>query len=165
MTPAASSLSERGARSLTPYDLDRVVAIDSAHTRQSRRRFFEKRLADAEAQPDSFVHIGLMRGGALRGFLLAHVLRGEFGRNDAIGVFDAIGVEPECQERGVGQALIEELVDRMKGKGVRSLHSQANWTNHDLLRYLDTSGFSLSSRMILQRSVAEPLAEAEEEEV
>ncbi len=85
MTPAASSLSERGARSLTPYDLDRVVAIDSAHTRQSRRRFFEKRLAAAEAQPDSFVHIGLMRGGALRGFLLAHVLRGEFGRNDAIG--------------------------------------------------------------------------------
>lgn len=160
---AAPSLSERGARSLTAHDLERVVAIDSTHTGQSRRRFFEKRLAASEAQPDLFVHIGLMRGGALRGFLLAHVLRGEFGRDDFIGVFDAIGVEPECQERGVGQALIEELVERMKRKGVRSLHSQASWTNHDLLRYLDASGFSLSSRMILQRSVAEPLAEAEEE--
>lgn len=162
MIPAVP-ISYRGARPLGGYDLDRVVAIDRAHTAHSRRRFFEKRFAAAEACPDDFVHIGIMRGGSLRGFIMAHVLRGEFGREHPVGVFDAVGVEPECRERGVGQNLIEELVDSMRRKGVLSLQSQANWTSHDLLRFFDTSGFSLSPRLILERSATEPLAEVMEE--
>lgn len=162
MIPAVP-ISYRGARPLGENDLDRVVAIDRAHAGQSRRRFFEKRFAAAEANPDDFVHIGMMRGGSLRGFILAHVLRGEFGREHAVGVFDAVGVEPESQERGVGQNLMEELVEIMRRKGVRSLHSQANWTSYNLLRFFDASGFALSPRLILERSASEPLAEITED--
>jgi ribosomal protein S18 acetylase RimI-like enzyme len=155
----AAQVSNRGARPLGEGDLDRIVSIDRAYTGHSRRRFFEKRLASAKAHPADFVQIGLMRGGSLRGFILAHVQRGEFGLAQDVGVFDAVGVEPECQERGVGQDLVEELVDIMRRKGVRSLRSQANWTNHDLLRFLDASGFVLSQRLFLERPVAEPLTE------
>jgi ribosomal protein S18 acetylase RimI-like enzyme len=156
-------ISYGGVRELAPHDIDRVVAIDRAHTGQSRRRFFEKRLAAAKARPNDFIHIGVVRGGSLRGFILAHLERGEFGRDDVRGVFDAVGVEPECQERGVGQSLMEELVSIMRQKGVRNLHSQANWTSHNLLRFFDASGFYLSPRLILERPVSELFAETVEE--
>ena len=150
-------------RSIDANDLERVVAIDRAHTGHSRQRFFEKRFAYAAAHPDDFVQIGLMGGGSLRGFAIARLLRGEFGREDAVAVLDVLGVEVESQDQGVGQALIERLVEVLRQKGVRSLHSQAGWADHDLLRFFDASNFRLSPRMILDRSAAEPLIEPVEE--
>lgn len=157
------TLSVPGTRMLGADDLDRVVAIDRAHSGHSRRRFFEKRFAAANARGDDFVHIGVVRGGALRGFILAHLERGEFGRDNVVGVLDAVGVEPECQERGVGQSLVEGLISVMRQKGVRDLNSQSNWTNHDLLRFFDASGFYLSPRLVLERSVSELAVEVMEE--
>lgn len=152
-----------GARALCANDIDRVVAIDRAHTGHARWRFFEKRFAAAEAKPDDYVHIGVMRGGSLRGYIMVHLQRGEFGLEDVIGVIDAVGVEPESQERGVGQTLIEEMIEIMRRGGVRSLQSQCNWTNRDLLRFLEASAFDLSPRVILERSVSDGLAETVEE--
>ncbi len=160
---SAAPISYRGARALSASDVHRVVAIDRAHTGHSRASFFEKRFAAAEANPEDFVHIGVVRGGSLRGFIMAHLQRGEFGRDDAIGVFDAVGVEPEVQERGVGQELIEELLNVMRQKGVRALLSQANWTNHSLMRFLDASGFVISPRLVLERKVSDGLPETTEE--
>lgn len=155
----ASKTPDESIRSIDANDLERVVAIDRAHTGHSRRRFFEKRLALAAAHPDDFVQIGLMRGGSLRGFALARLLRGEFGREDVVAVLDVFGVEPESQDRGVGQTLIDRLVEVMRDKGVRSIHSQANWASHHLLRFFDAAGFRLSPRLVLDRSIAEPLIE------
>lgn len=152
-----------GARVLDAGDIDRVVAIDRAHTGQARWRFFKKRFAAAQAKPDDFLNIGVMRGGSLRGYIMVHLQRGEFGRDDVIGVLDAVGVEPESQERGVGQSLIEEMIEAMRRAGVRSMQSQCNWTNQSLLRFLEASGFNLSPRVILERSVSDGLLEAVEE--
>ncbi len=162
MAPAFAPLNE-SVRSIDANELERVVAIDRAHTGHSRQRFFEKRFACAAAHPDDFVQIGLMRGGSLRGFAIARLLRGEFGREDVVAVLDVLGVEAESQDRGVGQTLIERLVEVLRQKGVRSLHSQAGWANHDLLRFFDATDFRLSPRMVLDRSVADPLIEPVEE--
>jgi L-amino acid N-acyltransferase YncA len=146
-------------RSISASDLDRMVAIDYAHTGRSRRRFFEKRLAAVAAHPQDFVQIALTRGGVLRGFAIARLLRGEFGRGDVVAVLDLLDIEPKSQERGLGQTLIDRLVEIMRQRGVRSIHSQASWTNHRLLRFFDATGFQLSARMVLSRSVSEPLIE------
>jgi L-amino acid N-acyltransferase YncA len=163
MQPAAVVPFNQDVGPLLPIHLERVVAIDRSHTGYSRRHFFEKRFAAATRHPDDYVLLGLMRGGALRGFAIAHVLRGEFGREHDVAVLDALGVETQTQERGIGQSLIEELVATLRRKGVRSLHSQAGWANHDLLRFFEASGFELSPRLILERSVTEPLIEVIEE--
>jgi GNAT superfamily N-acetyltransferase len=154
---------DESVRSLNANDLERVVEIDRMHSGHSRRRFFEKRFASAAASPDDFVQLGLMRGGSLRGFAIARLLRGEFGRQDAVAMLDVLGVAPESQEQGVGQALIERLVEIVRKKGIRSLHSQAQWTNVQLLRFFDAADFRLSPRTVLNRSVAEPLIEPLEE--
>ncbi len=104
---------------------------------EPRRRFFEKRLVHAQQHPEDFVHVGVARKGALVGFAFARILRGEFGREQAIATLDAVGVEHDSRERGVGHALMDGLTKVMREKGVQSLQSQADWTNHAVLRFFD----------------------------
>ena len=151
---------EINVRLLRPADLERVIAIDSSHVGESRRRFFEKRLAYAKQHPEDFVHIGVVRNNALVGFAFARILRGEFGRKQATATLDAVGVEYDGQTRGVGRALMSRLTEIMRQKGVQSLQSQADWSNHSLLRFFDVSGFGLAPRLVLERSVLTPLAES-----
>lgn len=153
----------RESRPLRMDDLERVIAIDAAHSGHSRRRFFEKRFAAAGAQPEDFVHLGAVQGGSLCGFVIARLHRGEFGREQTVAVLDAIGVETESRERGIGQLLMRELAEVMRVRGVRTLQSQADWTNHELVRFFATVGFNLAPRLMLQRPIAVPLDEAIEE--
>lgn len=155
---------ENNVRLLRPADLERVIAIDSSHVGEPRRRFFEKRLAHAKQHPEDFVHIGVVRNNALVGFVFARILRGEFGRKRAVATLDAVGVEHDSQARGVGRTLMSGLREIMRQKGVHSLQSQADWTNHTLLRFFDVSGFGLAPRLVLERSVLTPLVEPIEDE-
>ncbi|HET7806414.1 MAG TPA: GNAT family N-acetyltransferase [Pseudolabrys sp.] len=155
---------ESSVRPLRPSDLDRVIAIDSSHVGESRRRFFEKRLANARQHPEDFVHIGVVRSNALVGFAFARILRGEFGRDRAVATVDAVGVDYDSQARGIGRVLMNALTEMMRKKGVHALQSQADWTNHGLLRFFDVSGFGLAPRLVLERSVLTPLVELVEDE-
>jgi len=163
MSDAAANV-DNSVRPLRPADLERVIAIDSGHVGEPRRRFFEKRLAHAKQHPEDFVHVGVIRNDLLVGFAFARILRGEFGREQAIATLDAVGVERDSREHGVGHALIDGVTEVMRKKGVHSLQSQADWTNHALLRFFDASGFGLAPRLVLERSVLTPLAERDENE-
>jgi ribosomal protein S18 acetylase RimI-like enzyme len=163
MSNAAVNI-ENNVRPLCPADLEQVIAIDSVYVGKPRRRFFEKRLAHAERNPEDFVHVGVVRNGALVGFAFARILRGEFGQEQAIARLDALGVMSSSRERGVGRTLMGGLTESMRRKGVQSLQSQADWTNHALLRFFDASGFGLAPRLMLERSVLTPLAESIEDE-
>ncbi len=159
----AGTTFHNGIRALNGGDLERVIAIDRAHSGRSRRHFFEKRFAAAAAQPHEFIQIGVMRGGSLRGFATARVFCGEFGREPPVAMLDAIGVELEVQEQGVGRSLMDGLIETMRRAGVDTLQSQAEWTNYGLLRFFDATGFELAHRVVLERSNSEPLAEPSEE--
>jgi GNAT superfamily N-acetyltransferase len=150
------------ARPLTADDSDRVVAIDREHSGHSRRSFFEKRFAAAKAHPDDFIHLGVARGGNLCGFATARILRGEFGGKRNVAVLDGLGVAAGSQNQGLGRVLMAELTSRLRGLGIRTLQSQAVWTNHDLLRFLAAAGFELAPRLALQRP-AQALEEQSEE--
>jgi L-amino acid N-acyltransferase YncA len=151
-------------RPLRPTDLERVIAIDSDYVSEPRRRFFEKRLVHAKRHPEDFVHVGVTRNGSLVGFAIARIQRGEFGREQAVATLDAVGVERDSRERGVGHALMAGLTDVMRRKGVQSLQSQADWTNNALLRFFDATGFELAPRLVLERSVMTPLADPLEDD-
>jgi GNAT superfamily N-acetyltransferase len=155
---------ENRVRPLNPADLQRIVAIDLGHVGESRHRFFEKRLDHAAQHPEDFVHVGVARDGMLVGFAFARIQREEFGREQALATLDAFGVELSSQDRGVGRALMHGLTEILRKKGVQSLQSQADWTNHPLLRFFDAAGFGLAPRLVLERSVLTPLAEPVEDE-
>ena len=150
---------EYEVRPLRPTDLEQVIAIDSDHFGEPRRRFFEKRLAHAKKHPEDYVQVGVVRDGALIGFAFARILRGEFGREQAIATLDSVGVKISSREHGVGHALMDALTKALHREGVRSLQSQAEWTNHALLRFFDGRGFSLAPRLVLERSALTSLPE------
>jgi L-amino acid N-acyltransferase YncA len=153
----------RNTRALVAADLERVIAIDRIHSGRSRRHFFEKRFANAKARPDDFVQVGVATGEGLQGFAVARILRGEFGQKDAVAVLDAVGVDPQSREHGLGQSLMEGLVDLSRQHGVRSLQSHVSWTSLDLLRFFNASNFKLAPRLDLERPVAELREDADEE--
>jgi GNAT superfamily N-acetyltransferase len=156
--PALATL-DTGPRALSAGDLERVIAIDRAQGDHARRRFFEKRFAAAAAHPEDFIHVGVTRGGTLRGFAFARLLRGEFGREHVTAVLDAIGVEPVSRETGIGRSLLQELVARLRAVGARTLHSQAEWSDPELTHFFAATGFRLAPRVALERSLATPLVE------
>ncbi len=155
----APATADVGPRVLNARDLDRVIAIDRANAGRVRRHFFEKRFAAAANHPEDFIHLGVEQGGALCGFAFARVLRGEFGREQITAVLDAVGVAAESRQRGVGRGLLRELIKRLRALGVRTLLSQAEWSDTELTRFLSAAGFKLAPRLALERSVTAPLVE------
>jgi len=153
----------RDTRPLRADDIERVIAIDRAYSGRSRRRFFEKRFAAVGPQPEGFIHVGVVQDGALCGYAIARVLRGEFGHKQAVAVLDAIGVDVESRERGVGQALMAELNAMMLQRNVCALQSQAEWTNSNLMRFFAAAGFRLAPRLTLERPIAALLDETREQ--
>jgi L-amino acid N-acyltransferase YncA len=150
-------------RALQLGDLERVIAIDQVHAGTARRRFMERRLTTGERRPDDYVLVGVEHRGTLVGFALGRLLYGEFGRVEPVAVLDAIGVDRGSQEHGYGHALMAGLLAAVRRKGVRQLHSQADWTNHGLLRFFDSTGFKLAQRVVLERGTAEVLDESGED--
>ena len=150
-------------RRLRPDDLERTIAIDQAHTGRPRRHFFEKRLDTARKHPEDFIHVGVTHDGVLVGFAFARVRQGEFGRQEPVAALDLMGVDTTSEGRGYGHRLMAALTQAMRDKGVRLLHSQAGWTEHAMLKFFDSTGFKLAPRLVLERSVAEPMAEPADE--
>jgi len=150
---------ETGVRRLRPADLEQVIAIDSHQFGEPRRAFFEKRLAQARKHPEDYVQVGVDRNGVLAGFAFARILRGEFGRDRAIATLDAVGVMVSSREQGLGHTLMDGLSSALQEVSVRSVQSQAAWTNHALLRFFDACGFNLAPRLVLERSALTPLPE------
>ncbi len=159
LNPSAS----RNTRALVAADLERVIAIDRIHSGRSRRHFFEKRFANAQARPDDFLQVGVVTGDELQGFAVARILRGEFGQKDAVAVLDAVGVDPQSREQGLGQSLMDGLIDQSGQRGLRSLQSHVSWTNLDLLGFFNASRFKLAPRLELERPVVELRENADEE--
>lgn len=150
-------------RPLGKADLDRVVAIDRATTGQSRRQFFEKRLASGEKRPSDVIQIGVVEGDALHGFAIAHILRGEFGRRHVAVVLDSLGVAQESRGHGVGQALMQAVVAAARQCGAKSVQSQVAWANSDLLRFFNAAKFTLSPSLGLERPAGSLAEQAEQE--
>ncbi len=150
-------------RPLRLEDLERIIAIDATHTGAPRRRFMERRLRAAHQAPDEYLQVGVEHAGTLIGFALGRILQGEFGWHEPVMVLDVIGVELVSREHGYGHMLMDAVVAVMRARGVRRLHSQADWRSHNLLQFLDSTGFRYAPRIVLQRSTSLSLAERGEE--
>lgn len=138
-------------RALAPADLARVVEIDRAITAVSRRGFFEKRIAAAERAPKAYVSLGFVENGQIEGFVMAHILHGEFGRSEPVAVLDAIAVDPAARGHGGAHALMTALADVARRRGAAELRTQISWSDQPLVHFLAAAGFTLGSRLVLQR--------------
>jgi GNAT superfamily N-acetyltransferase len=86
-------------------------------------------------------------------------MEGEYGRTELTAALDLVGVAHGSQQLGYGHALIDGLLAAARERGVRLLQSEAEWTSHALLRFFDSTGFTLANRVVLERRVDHPFAE------
>ena len=136
-------------------DLESVIALDRSHSGQSRRGFFEKRWRAMARAPEAFISLAAEWENALAGFVLAHVLDGEFGGSERVVVLDAVGVANDARGNGIGTSLMQALVDEVRERGAGELRTQARWDQRGLLEFFAKVGFRLAPSVVLERSTGE----------
>jgi len=142
-------------RPLQPGDLEAVVAIDQAIEGRTRRSYVRRRLDAALREPARHVQFAATDGQGLVGYLLARVLRGEFGRQQPGLRIELVGVRRDEQHHGVGHRLLDALLDYARRKDLAELRTAARWNDHTMLRWFDAMGFELSADRILDCPVGD----------
>ncbi len=147
-----SSSAKMKVRPLVADDLDEVVEIDRQHTGRSRRDFFQRRIAAAIEHPGDYIQVAIADNEDFAAFATARVLSGEFGSAEPAVTLDLIGVDQSTEGQGMGRRLLDGLIEVTRNKGIAVMQTEADWTNHDLLRFLDAAGFSIGHRQVIERS-------------
>jgi ribosomal protein S18 acetylase RimI-like enzyme len=134
-------------RSMREADLKALIAIDRRITGRDRSRYFERKLAEALYESDVRVSLVAEAEGRPVGFIMARVDLGEFGRVEAAAVMDTIGVDPDYAGRGVGRALLSQLLANLTTLRVDKVLTEVDWADRELIAYLDRCGFKPSGRL------------------
>ena len=138
-------------RSMTDGDLHALVAIDRRIIGRDRAEYFRSKLVDAMTESDVRVSLVAELDGVPVGFIMARVDFGDFGRVETTAVIDTIGVDPDYQNRGVGRALVSQLLTNLGTLRVEKVRTEVGWQERDLLTYLDRSGFRPSQQLCFER--------------
>jgi ribosomal protein S18 acetylase RimI-like enzyme len=141
-------------RSMKEGDLRALVAIDRRVTGRDRTAYFGRKLAEALRESDVRVSLVAELDGVPVGFIMARVDLGDFGRVEITAVIDTIGVDPDYQNRGVGRALISQLLANLGTLRVENVRTEVDWQDHDLLAYLERGGFLPSQRLCFDLRLA-----------
>lgn len=126
-------------------DFGALVALDAEVFGKKRADYYERKI-DLALDDHRHLVTSLVAevGGKVVGFVMGEIYRGEFGIPDTVASLDTIGVDPKFQGNGIGRALMEEFVTIARKAGVEVISTQVDWNDWDLLRFFDSSGFSLS---------------------
>ena len=140
-------------RSLAESDLRALVEIDRRITGRDRSEYFERKLADALTELDVRVSLVADLDSVPVGFIMARVDLGEFGRVETTAVLDTIGVDPDYRDRGVGRALLSQLLVNLGTLRVDKVRTEVDWQDHDLLAYLGHNGFHPSKQLCFSQTL------------
>ncbi|MFN3655635.1 MAG: GNAT family N-acetyltransferase [Pseudolabrys sp.] len=140
-------------RSMAAGDVRALAAIDRRITGRERSAYFQRKLTDALTESDVRVSLVAELDGVPVGFIMARVDLGEYGRVETTAVIDTIGVDPDYRKRGVGRALISQLLANLGTLRVEKLRTEVDWRDRDLLAYLDRCGFRPSQRLCFDQPV------------
>ena len=140
-------------RSLVAGDLDAIVRIDRHITGRDRTAYFRRKVA--EALEESGVRVSLVAeiDDLPVGFVMARVDFGEFGRAEPVAVMDTIGVDPGFAHRGVGMALMSQLLANLGVLRVERVRTEIDWNDIDLLCFLDRCGFRPAQRLSFRKAI------------
>lgn len=140
-------------RAMKETDLAALVEIDRRITSRERGDYFDCKLEEALFESDVRVSLVAELDGGPVGYVMARVDFGEFGLFEPAAVLDTIGVDPDYQGRGVGRALLSQLLINLRTLRVEFIRTELGWRDHALLAFLDHSGFKTTQRLCLERNL------------
>jgi ribosomal protein S18 acetylase RimI-like enzyme len=140
-------------RSMRESDLKAIAAIDQRITGRDHTRYFERKLDEALRESDVRISLVAELDSVPVGFIMARVDLGEFGRTDTAAVMDTIGVDPDYRDRGVGRALLSQLLANLTTLRVEKVLTEVDWADRELMGFLDRCGFVPSPRLCFDHVV------------
>ena len=142
-------------RLMKPDDFDAVVAIDEKVLKAPRTEYyerkFEKLFESRDYIPGSLV--AEHEDGRVVGFVMGEIYLGEYGIFQEEATLDTIGVDPDCQHRGVGKQLIDEFIDHLRDVGVKKVHTLVGLDDTQLISFFNANRFSPSKTINLERAL------------
>jgi ribosomal protein S18 acetylase RimI-like enzyme len=146
------SLENVEIRALKAEDLDAIIKIDEMVLGESRKDYWERKLALMNNQSSEISLVAEVEGEVV-GFILGDVSGWEFGVPETIGWIDTIGVASAYQKKGVATALARELIKNLKAIGVRTIYTLVSWNDWDLLQFFHAMGFTRGDMINLELKI------------
>jgi len=140
-------------RAMRSEDLEQVIALDAASGGLHRDDFFQRRWQAMEESPQVYVGLVAASGDTVNGFVLGHILTGEFGEVRPLAIIDSIAVDPRFRRGGVGSRLMEALKAEATERDCSEIRTVADWGRQDLLAFFSGSGFSLAPLEVLETNL------------
>jgi ribosomal protein S18 acetylase RimI-like enzyme len=136
-------------------DFDAVIRIDEKVLQTPRREYYElkfdKLFKSKDYLPTSLVAED--EDGTVLGFVMGELFMGEYGIFQEEATLDTIGVDPDCQHKGIGGQLINEFIEHLKSLGVKKINTLVDWNDSKLIRFFSTNQFGPSQTINLERSI------------
>ena len=136
-------------------DFDAVVGIDEKVLKASRPEYyklkFEKLFQSKDYLPASLV--AEEEDGTVVGFVMGELYIGEYGISKEKATLDTIGVDPDCQQKGIGKQLINEFMEHLRTLGVQKINTLVDWNDSKLIHFFSANQFSPSKTINLERSL------------
>lgn len=139
-------------RAMTAEDLDRIVEIDKLVLGQSRPAYWKLKLELADKRSPRSSLVAEIEGKVI-GFVIGDARGWEYSVAENIGWIDTIGVDPECQRKGIAKMLMTEMINILKKVGVEKIYTFVNWRDWNLLRFFDAAGFKKGDMINLELKV------------
>jgi len=141
-------------RAMQQADLPAMITIDRRITGRDRSDYFRSLFQEALHESDVRVSLVAECDGQPAGFIMARVDLGEYGRFEPTAVMDTIGVDPDYRDRGIGRALLSQLLVNLGTLRIEHVQTEVDWRDRDLLAFLDRCGFLPSQELCFERAVA-----------
>ena len=138
-------------RAMTAADLADIVRIDRLITGRDRAVYMKHK--QSETTVDSAIRVSLTArlDGAIVGFMMARADLGDFGRIEPVAVIDTLGVDPGYAHRGVGHALLSQLLANLGALRIERVETVVAPRDLGLLGFLYSAGFAPSQRVAFLR--------------
>jgi ribosomal protein S18 acetylase RimI-like enzyme len=145
---------EFNIRLMKAGDFDAVVAIDEKVLKSARPEYyemkFEKLFESTDYLPTSLV--AETQDGTVVGFVMGALFMGEYGIFQEEASLDTIGVDPDCQQKGIGKLLIDEFIEHLKTLGVQKINTLVDKNDSKLMNFFSTNRFKPSKSINLERT-------------
>lgn len=142
-------------RLMKAEDFDAVVAIDEKVLKTARPEYYEMRFEKLFESKD-YVPASLVaeeEDGTVVGFVMGELFLGEYGIFQEQATLDTIGVDPDCQHRGIGKQLMKEFMDHLRELGVQKINTLVDWNDSRLVEFFRANEFTPSKTINLERSL------------
>ena len=136
-------------------DFEAVVAIDEKVLKASRPEYYEMKF-EKLFQSNDYIPASLVaerEDGTVVGFVMGELFLGEYGIFQEEATLDTIGVDPDCQQKGIGKQLIDEFMDHLRELGVQKVHTLVDWNDSKLTEFFRANRFIPSRIINLERSL------------